>query len=162
MCSCNGIWYNCFRFLLAKYTNNFDNQFTTHGLSLEHTIVILLFLSICYRFCTSIVAQDTKGRIYHGRNLDYPHIVLKNLTIDIQFIKNGEVTYDFLSDFLFCIRNRHYAAWKASYLNVLLHVYLQFIWQIPIISCVQHHCLVGREMKNSSYTRENFSCNWTL
>ncbi|KAF5906630.1 N-acylethanolamine-hydrolyzing acid amidase, partial [Clarias magur] len=56
----------------------------------------ILLLNFAYEvsaFCTSVVAQDTKGTIYHGRNLDYPHEVLKNLTIDIQFIKNGEVTY---------------------------------------------------------------------
>lgn len=47
------------------------------------------------RFCTSIVAQDKNGTVYHGRNLDYPHEVLRNLTVDINFIKNGEVQYVF-------------------------------------------------------------------
>jgi len=44
-----------------------------------------------FRFCTSIVTQDTKGNIYHGRNLDYPHDVLRNLTLDVLFMKNGKV-----------------------------------------------------------------------
>lgn len=52
---------------------------------------------MCPRFCSSIVAQDTKGNIFHGRNLDYPHDVLKNLTIDILFIKNGQVGDDHTS-----------------------------------------------------------------
>ncbi|KAI4901700.1 hypothetical protein NFI96_029231 [Prochilodus magdalenae] len=56
-------------------------------------IVLLNFAYEVSAFCTSIVAQSTKGNIYHGRNLDYPHDVLKNLTIDIQFIKNGQVAY---------------------------------------------------------------------
>lgn len=44
------------------------------------------------RFCTSIVAQDSKGHIYHGRNLDYVFgSFLRNLTLDVQFIKNGQV-----------------------------------------------------------------------
>ncbi|OWK13569.1 NAAA, partial [Cervus elaphus hippelaphus] len=42
-------------------------------------------------FCTSIVAQDSKGHIYHGRNLDYPFgSLLRNLTVDVQFIKSGQ------------------------------------------------------------------------
>ncbi|XP_041756623.1 N-acylethanolamine-hydrolyzing acid amidase isoform X3 [Coregonus clupeaformis] len=45
------------------------------------------------KFCTSIVAQDTSGRLYHGRNLDYPHDILRNLTINILFLKNGTVAY---------------------------------------------------------------------
>lgn len=45
------------------------------------------------RFCTSIVAQDTNGHVYHGRNLDYPHPVLRNLTLNVVFLKNGEVQY---------------------------------------------------------------------
>lgn len=47
------------------------------------------------RFCTSIVAQDKNGHVYHGRNLDYPHPVLRNLTVNIIFLKNGEVQYVF-------------------------------------------------------------------
>ncbi|KAL7836680.1 hypothetical protein AOLI_G00279640 [Acnodon oligacanthus] len=56
-------------------------------------IVLLNFAYEVSAFCTSIVAQNTKGNIYHGRNLDYPHDILKNITIDILFIKNGQVAY---------------------------------------------------------------------
>ncbi|XP_051537150.1 N-acylethanolamine-hydrolyzing acid amidase-like isoform X1 [Myxocyprinus asiaticus] len=56
-------------------------------------IVLLNFAYEVSAFCTSIVTQDTKGNIYHGRNLDYPHDVLRNLTLDILFIKNGKVAY---------------------------------------------------------------------
>lgn len=47
------------------------------------------------RFCTSIVAQDKNGHVYHGRNLDYPHDVLRNMTVNVVFLKNGEVQYVF-------------------------------------------------------------------
>lgn len=47
------------------------------------------------RFCTSIIAQDKNGHVYHGRNLDYPHPVLRNLTINVIFLKNGKVQYAF-------------------------------------------------------------------
>uniref|UniRef100_UPI000E6AE3AD N-acylethanolamine-hydrolyzing acid amidase subunit beta n=1 Tax=Mus musculus TaxID=10090 RepID=UPI000E6AE3AD len=44
--------------------------------------------------CTSIVAQDSQGRIYHGRNLDYPFgKILRKLTADVQFIKNGQIAF---------------------------------------------------------------------
>ncbi|XP_072520996.1 N-acylethanolamine-hydrolyzing acid amidase-like [Salminus brasiliensis] len=56
-------------------------------------VVLLNFAYEVSAFCTSIVAQNSNGNIYHGRNLDYPHDVLKNLTLDIMFIKNGEVAY---------------------------------------------------------------------
>ncbi|CAN9512553.1 unnamed protein product [Ophioblennius macclurei] len=56
-------------------------------------IMMLNFAYEVTAFCTSIVAQDDQGRLYHGRNLDYPHSILRNLTIDIFFLKKGEVAY---------------------------------------------------------------------
>ncbi|KAI5278823.1 N-Acylethanolamine-Hydrolyzing Acid Amidase [Manis pentadactyla] len=56
-----------------------------------------LLLNLAYEstaFCTSIVAQDSRGHIYHGRNLDYPFgYFLRNLTVDVQFLKNGQVAF---------------------------------------------------------------------
>ncbi|XP_075705922.1 N-acylethanolamine-hydrolyzing acid amidase [Rhinoderma darwinii] len=54
-------------------------------------------LNLCYEataFCTSIIAQDNKGNVYHGRNLDYnfPDI-LRKVTMDLDFIQNGKVAY---------------------------------------------------------------------
>eukprot|EP01061_Rhynchopus_euleeides_P002815 TRINITY_DN12176_c0_g1_i1.p1 TRINITY_DN12176_c0_g1~~TRINITY_DN12176_c0_g1_i1.p1 ORF type:complete len:441 (+),score=179.64 TRINITY_DN12176_c0_g1_i1:120-1325(+) len=40
--------------------------------------------------CTSIVAQNTNGTIYHGRNLDYGLPGLANMTTIITFTKGGE------------------------------------------------------------------------
>uniref|UniRef100_A0A1X7U5P5 N-acylethanolamine-hydrolyzing acid amidase n=1 Tax=Amphimedon queenslandica TaxID=400682 RepID=A0A1X7U5P5_AMPQE len=45
--------------------------------------------------CTSIVASDSKGRIYHGRNLDYSlfHSLFTNMTIIVQFKKGANSNY---------------------------------------------------------------------
>ncbi|XP_008277445.1 N-acylethanolamine-hydrolyzing acid amidase [Stegastes partitus] len=55
--------------------------------------VILNFAYEITAFCTSIIAQDKNGLLYHGRNLDYPHSVLTNLTVNVVFLKNGKVAY---------------------------------------------------------------------
>uniref|UniRef100_A0A1I7U8V1 Ceramidase n=1 Tax=Caenorhabditis tropicalis TaxID=1561998 RepID=A0A1I7U8V1_9PELO len=44
--------------------------------------------------CTSIVAQNSKGEIFHGRNLDYDMTgLLKNITVFVDFVRNGSVVY---------------------------------------------------------------------
>lgn len=55
--------------------------------------IILNFAYEVTAFCTSIITQDQNGTIYHGRNLDYPHPVLRNLTINVNFLKNGKIAY---------------------------------------------------------------------
>ncbi|KAG8134293.1 putative N-acylethanolamine-hydrolyzing acid amidase protein [Naja naja] len=56
-----------------------------------------LLLNLAYEFtafCTSIVAQDKQGNIYHGRNLDYAFgEYLRNVTIEVDFIKNGQIKF---------------------------------------------------------------------
>ncbi|XP_078532516.1 N-acylethanolamine-hydrolyzing acid amidase isoform X2 [Lissotriton helveticus] len=56
-----------------------------------------LLLNLCYEataFCTSIIAQDCEGNIYHGRNLDYTFPdTLKNMTVDVHFVKSEKVAY---------------------------------------------------------------------
>uniref|UniRef100_A0A3B3WJB5 N-acylethanolamine-hydrolyzing acid amidase n=1 Tax=Poecilia mexicana TaxID=48701 RepID=A0A3B3WJB5_9TELE len=56
-------------------------------------VVILNFAYEFTAYCTSIVAQDKNGNIYHGRNFDFPHSVLRNLTMNVVFFKNGEPAY---------------------------------------------------------------------
>ncbi|XP_055967092.1 N-acylethanolamine-hydrolyzing acid amidase [Sorex fumeus] len=64
---------------------------------LNFSLADCLLVNLAYEssaFCTSIVAQDSKGHIYHGRNLDYPFgDILRNMTLDVQFIKNGKVAF---------------------------------------------------------------------
>lgn len=52
--------------------------------SLEKCLLLL-------RFCTSIVAQDKNGTVYHGRNLDYSLPELRNMTFNAVFLKKGKV-----------------------------------------------------------------------
>ncbi|XP_039206252.1 N-acylethanolamine-hydrolyzing acid amidase [Crotalus tigris] len=56
-----------------------------------------LLLNLAYEFtafCTSIVAQDKQGNIYHGRNMDYDFgEYLRKITIDVDFIENGQVKF---------------------------------------------------------------------
>lgn len=44
--------------------------------------------------CTSIVAQDPNGNVFHGRNMDWnlPNN-LRNLTVQADFVKNGTVIF---------------------------------------------------------------------
>ncbi|XP_056346969.1 N-acylethanolamine-hydrolyzing acid amidase isoform X1 [Oenanthe melanoleuca] len=56
--------------------------------------ILLNFAYESTAFCTSIVAQDDKGNIYHGRNLDYAFVdILSKITVDVQFLKGGQVAY---------------------------------------------------------------------
>lgn len=56
-----------------------------------------LLVNLAYEysaFCTSIVAQDSRGHVYHGRNLDYPFgNILRKLTVDVQFLKDGQIAF---------------------------------------------------------------------
>jgi len=57
----------------------------------------ILYMNFIYdltAFCTSTVAQDSKGRIFHARNLDYGFPdYLRNLTIEIDFMSGGKLAY---------------------------------------------------------------------
>ncbi|XP_031326744.1 N-acylethanolamine-hydrolyzing acid amidase isoform X1 [Camelus dromedarius] len=65
--------------------------------ALNFQLADCILLNLVYEstaFCTSIVAQDSRGHIYHGRNLDYAFgNLLRNLTMDVQFLKNGQVAF---------------------------------------------------------------------
>ena len=58
---------------------------------IDYCLMFLNYFFSC-RFCTSIVSQDSKGQIWHSRNLDYGFTdILKNLTIFVDFQKEGKV-----------------------------------------------------------------------
>ncbi|KAM7423193.1 hypothetical protein PAMA_010969 [Pampus argenteus] len=80
------------RFLPEPYAGEIRGMASNFGGSLSD-IILLNFAYEISAFCTSIVAQDKNGHVYHGRNLDYPHAVLRNLTINVIFLKNGKVAY---------------------------------------------------------------------
>uniref|UniRef100_A0A8D2LXA6 N-acylethanolamine acid amidase n=1 Tax=Varanus komodoensis TaxID=61221 RepID=A0A8D2LXA6_VARKO len=56
-----------------------------------------LLLNLAYEysaFCTSIIAQDKNGNIYHGRNMDYAFgSILRKVTIEVDFLQNGKVKF---------------------------------------------------------------------
>uniref|UniRef100_A0A8C3X4S6 N-acylethanolamine-hydrolyzing acid amidase n=1 Tax=Catagonus wagneri TaxID=51154 RepID=A0A8C3X4S6_9CETA len=80
-------------FLPQPFTDEIRGMCDALNLNLADCIL----LNLAYEstaFCTSIVAQDSRGHIYHGRNLDYAFgKLLRNLTVDVQFLKNGQVAY---------------------------------------------------------------------
>ncbi|CAJ0941387.1 unnamed protein product, partial [Mesorhabditis belari] len=44
--------------------------------------------------CTSLVAEDEKGTIWHGRNLDYEMgDLLKNITVVVDFVRGNRIVY---------------------------------------------------------------------
>lgn len=46
-------------------------------------------------FCTSIVSEDNKGRVWHSRNLDFPFMnMLKKITVEVDFQRNGKTLYN--------------------------------------------------------------------
>ncbi|XP_043096683.1 N-acylethanolamine-hydrolyzing acid amidase-like [Puntigrus tetrazona] len=80
------------KYIPQPYAGEIQGMASFYGTDIAD-IVLLNFAYEVSAFCTSIVTQDAKGNIYHGRNLDYPHDVLRNLTLDVLFIKNGKVAY---------------------------------------------------------------------
>ncbi|KAM4612608.1 N-acylethanolamine-hydrolyzing acid amidase-like [Polymixia lowei] len=80
------------KYIPQPYAGEIRGMASHFGGSLSD-IILLNFAYEISAFCTSIVAQDTNGHVYHGRNLDYPHAILRNLTINVIFLKNGEVAY---------------------------------------------------------------------
>lgn len=63
------------------------------GISVGKAVALNLIYEI-EASCTSIVAQDAQGNIWHGRNLDFPLAkVLRGLVIDVQFMIRGQVHF---------------------------------------------------------------------
>ncbi|KAA0716304.1 N-acylethanolamine-hydrolyzing acid amidase [Triplophysa tibetana] len=80
------------KYIPQPYAGEIQGLASIYGSDISD-IVLLNFAYEVSAFCTSIVTQDINGNIYHGRNMDYPFDVLRNLTLDIHFIKNGKVAY---------------------------------------------------------------------
>ncbi|XP_073397231.1 N-acylethanolamine-hydrolyzing acid amidase-like isoform X1 [Dendrobates tinctorius] len=60
-------------------------------LTSEAVVLNLFYESMA---CTSIIAEDPKGNIYHGRNMDlFYSDLFKKITIDVDFIRNGKIAY---------------------------------------------------------------------
>ncbi|XP_041351778.1 N-acylethanolamine-hydrolyzing acid amidase-like [Gigantopelta aegis] len=56
-------------------------------------VLINLFYDLT-AYCTSIVAEDETGKLWHARNLDFDfHQILHELTIYVNFMQNGKILY---------------------------------------------------------------------
>ncbi|KAK1345819.1 hypothetical protein QTO34_008284 [Cnephaeus nilssonii] len=76
--------------LPQPYADEIRGMCEVLGFSLADCVLINMAYEAT-AFCTSIVAQDSRGHIYHGRNLDYPFgDFLRKMTMDVQFLKNGQ------------------------------------------------------------------------
>ena len=67
-----------------------------NGYSANATEGQLAFMQLYYEidnFCTSIVAQNPNGTIFHARNLDYSLPGLENITADITWVKGGKPVF---------------------------------------------------------------------
>lgn len=56
----------------------------------------VLLVNIYYEFiaaCTSIVGQHVNGTMFHGRNVDFGIPSLRNITVNVNFTKGGELLY---------------------------------------------------------------------
>nr|XP_020448664.1 N-acylethanolamine-hydrolyzing acid amidase [Monopterus albus] len=80
------------KYVPQPYAGEIRGLASHFGASLSD-VIVLNFAYEVSAFCTSIIAQDKNGQVYHGRNLDYPHPVLRNLTVNVIFLRNGEVAY---------------------------------------------------------------------
>ncbi|KAE8630965.1 hypothetical protein XENTR_v10001033 [Xenopus tropicalis] len=80
-------------YMNEPYAGEIRGMAKTIGVSVGDVVL----LNLCYEataFCTSIIAEDTNGNIYHGRNLDYffPDL-LRKITMDLNFIRNRQIAY---------------------------------------------------------------------
>lgn len=81
------------KFMPEPYASEMKGISKTTGLGLGEVVGLNIVYDVT-AFCTSIVAQDTKGAIWHGRNLDYKVTdQLKNLTVVVDYYRNGTAEY---------------------------------------------------------------------
>ncbi len=60
------------------------------NLSLPDVILANMYYDLT-AYCTSIVAQDEQGDIFHARNLDYANTdAFRNMSIHVDFLRNGK------------------------------------------------------------------------
>ena len=63
------------------------------NLTLPDAILFNMFYDLT-AYCTSIVAQNEQGEIFHARNLDYDYSdFLRNTSVVIDFLRNGRYAY---------------------------------------------------------------------
>jgi N-(long-chain-acyl)ethanolamine deacylase len=76
------------KYLPGEYPNECRGVANATGLPLGDIVILNLVYDLT-AFCTSILAQHQNGTIFHSRNLDYPIPGLRNLTVEVEFQRNG-------------------------------------------------------------------------
>jgi len=87
--------------MLKAFPEEYAEELRGGAEALDIPVGILAFCQLGYELsdaCTSIVAQDARGEIYHARNLDFGiglgfTAELKNLTVQLEFQKGGKTQY---------------------------------------------------------------------
>ena len=74
------------------YKSEFDYMSKCSGIPISDLVLLNLLYDMT-AFCTSIVAQDSNGNIWHGRNLDYGFPILRNLTYIVNYTMNGKLLF---------------------------------------------------------------------
>uniref|UniRef100_A0A2K5E615 N-acylethanolamine-hydrolyzing acid amidase n=1 Tax=Aotus nancymaae TaxID=37293 RepID=A0A2K5E615_AOTNA len=145
------------RFLPQPFTGEIRGMCDFLNLSLADCLLVNLAYESS-AFCTSIVAQDSRGHIYHGRNLDYPFgNILRKLTVDVQFLKNGE----YLSIYIYFLAKITYLLHVCIY----THTYITYIlnladkgwwWENAIAALFRRHIPVSWLIRATLNESENF------
>lgn len=103
------------------YADEMRGIATASGLGLGEVIIYNLFYEI-FTFCTSIVAEDNSGKLYHARNLDFGLFLgwdIRNKTWEItEALRPMVINADFQSGGKTLFRSVHF----AGYIGVLTGV----------------------------------------
>ncbi|XP_067674022.1 N-acylethanolamine-hydrolyzing acid amidase-like isoform X2 [Haliotis asinina] len=80
-------------YLPKEYADEMRGISTALNSSLGDVVLTNLAYDIT-AFCTSIVCQDSKGQIWHARNLDYSYgSILRSSTIKVDYQRGGQTVY---------------------------------------------------------------------
>lgn len=79
-------------YLPAPYPDELRGISTAANVSLGDVVLMNLFYEL-NSACTSIVACNANGSVWHARNLDYTVPGLQALTVDVDFDKGGKTLY---------------------------------------------------------------------
>jgi len=82
---------------LYPYLGDYAGEINSWASAVNISIGKAILLNVIYEveaWCTSIVARDIYGRLYHGRNLDFNLApVLRNITLNVDFYKDNKLLY---------------------------------------------------------------------
>jgi hypothetical protein len=90
----NGLWF-CGMF---NYFGSIMYKKELEGISRESGIPMkkLILMQICYEMfsaCTSCVFKDKKGKLVHFRTMDWEMDFLKDLTVNVEFVRDGKTIF---------------------------------------------------------------------